>query len=190
MLTPNCKLRSSPKIVNSSCVSFLTVKPFLWISFQDGKRYYKVKWESSWECEENLGDYQDLVDQFWDFVKRVSNEEDAEAQSRKRVTKIIYLPQRGFVAWGAKKIRSSLKKIRSSLKKIRSSLKKNVHICHSDRSLGWRSISLYHKLNFCWLAHNFLRSEYSSDCRSTLKMIETGSSSWDFVQRFQKKSFW
>lgn len=55
------------------------------IFFQDGKRYYKVKWESSWECEENLGDYQDLVDQFWDFVKRVSNEEDAEVQSRKRV---------------------------------------------------------------------------------------------------------
>ena len=66
------------------------------------------------------------MDQFWDFVKRVSNEEDVEAQSRKRVTKIIYLPRRGFVAWGAKKIRSSLKK--------------KVHVCHSDRPLGWRSI--------------------------------------------------
>lgn len=49
----------------------------------NGKQYYKVKWESSWESEESLTEYQDLVDQFWQFVKRVSSEEKDE-QGRKR----------------------------------------------------------------------------------------------------------
>lgn len=49
----------------------------------NGKRYYKVKWESSWEPEDSLTEYQDLVDQFWQFVKRVSSEEKDE-QGRKR----------------------------------------------------------------------------------------------------------
>lgn len=42
---------------------------------KNGKKFYKVKWESSWEAEDNLLKYQNLLDQFWGFVNRVKSED-------------------------------------------------------------------------------------------------------------------
>ena len=42
-----------------------------------------MKWESSWEAEDSVGEYQDLVDQFWNFVKRVSSDDGAEDLQKK-----------------------------------------------------------------------------------------------------------
>ena len=35
---------------------------------EDGKQFYKVKWESTWEPAENLRTCQHLVDEFWSFL--------------------------------------------------------------------------------------------------------------------------
>ena len=53
---------------------------------QDGHRYYKLKWEPTWEPEENLAACQHLVDEFWEFVNNSKvHEEEAKQHSRKRM---------------------------------------------------------------------------------------------------------
>lgn len=49
----------------------------------NGKKYYKVKWECTWELEDNLLSYKGLVDQFWDFVNRVKSEDNYELMNDK-----------------------------------------------------------------------------------------------------------
>lgn len=38
---------------------------------EDGLTYYQVQWQQSWETEEIVSKFPNLVDQFWDFVNNV-----------------------------------------------------------------------------------------------------------------------
>ena len=51
------------------------VKKVIDYKLLNGKRYYKVKWECTWELEDSLLSCQGLVDQFWNFVNRVKSED-------------------------------------------------------------------------------------------------------------------
>ncbi|XP_066912291.1 uncharacterized protein [Clytia hemisphaerica] len=80
---------SSPQELPQQAANYLFIssnkeaKRVIDTKVQNGKRYYKVKWESSWEAEDSVGEYQDLVDQFWNFVKRVSSDDGAEDLQKK-----------------------------------------------------------------------------------------------------------
>merc|ERR1711962_69624 len=52
---------------------------------EDGRQFYKVKWEPTWEPADNLASCQHLIDEFWSFVNRVkAHEQRAVTQHRKR----------------------------------------------------------------------------------------------------------
>lgn len=45
----------------------------------NGKKYYKIKWECSWELADNLQHCQELVEQFWEFVDRVKSDDERKS---------------------------------------------------------------------------------------------------------------
>ncbi|XP_065644542.1 MDS1 and EVI1 complex locus protein EVI1-B isoform X3 [Hydra vulgaris] len=65
------------------------IKKVVDFRLDNGKRYYKVKWESSWEPEDNLLDYQVFLDQFWDFVNRVKSDQNLLNQPQRKKPRII-----------------------------------------------------------------------------------------------------
>lgn len=51
----------------------------------DGRQYYKVKWEPTWEPAENLVTCQHLVDEFWSHVNKLKRKEDIAMQYQKKI---------------------------------------------------------------------------------------------------------
>lgn len=61
------------------------VKKVVDYRLDNGKRFYKVKWESSWEDEDTLTNYQSLVNQFWSFIDRVKFEDHHPSRKKPRL---------------------------------------------------------------------------------------------------------